>query len=114
MSCEQAIFVGYGEPSGSKVIDNLKTSSLGDCSQKCCDNQMCGIYSFYSDGTGRCIHYQLPDQLLYLEIPSTKNMKFSGDKFLNTGILMKRKIMTWIPWLILIVLICMGICYLKN
>lgn len=112
MSCEQAIYAGYIP--NYKPFDVSVQSSLAKCSQKCCDtnedNKSCGIYSYWgydSDSPGRCHLYQFPDQPFYLPLPSVRDMINVQDPSVNTGILMKRKIVTWIPWLIMIVLLIM-------
>lgn len=117
MSCEQSIFKGYIP--AYKPFDISNQSSLADCSQKCCEsndeNRSCGIYSYWptigwtsgkddlSAGPGRCHLYQLPDQPFYLPLPSVRNM-IPVKSNVTTGILMKRKITTWIPLIIIIIL----------
>lgn len=119
MSCEQSIFKSYIP--AYKPFDISNQNSLADCSQKCCEtndeNGSCGIYSYWPGkaieraavGTrggadpGRCHLYQLPDQPLYLPLPSVKNM-IPVKSNVITGILMKRKITTWIPLVIIIIL----------
>lgn len=103
MSCEQTVWVGY-EPVTSEPIDTTQATSLGECSQRCCNDGRCGIYSYYGD-TGQCTTYRLPDQLIYLPFPTTRDMLYTGDPKLNTGVLMKRKITTWVPWLAVIVIV---------
>lgn len=103
MSCEQAIFANYIPR--YKPFDISKTNSLAQCSQKCCESnteqKSCGIYT-YSESNNDCYLYRLPDQPFYLPLPSMRDMvQMPG---VNTGILMKRKIVTWIPILILIIL----------
>lgn len=109
MSCEQAIVIGY-KPREDPFFESIEIS-LGECSQKCCDKDSCGIFSYLST-KGTCQLFEFPpDQMIYLPLPSTKNMIRTGDPNLNTGILMKRKIMTWVPWLALLIILLTLICY---
>lgn len=109
MSCEQALVIGY-KPRETP-FETSKTQSLGLCSERCCNDDKCGIYS-YQNNTKTCDLFEFPpNQLIYLPLPSTKNMVYTGDQNLNTGILMKRKIMTWVPWLALIIILLMLFCY---
>lgn len=112
MSCEQVIVVGYEPDSSHKMIGQFQSHSLGDCSNRCCTSEECDIFSYEgsstSGGGGRkCTLYKFPEQPIYLPFPNTKNMNYTGNMSLNTGILMKRKIMTWIPWIALIILLFM-------
>ncbi len=110
MSCEQAIYQGYVPK--YKPFNISTTQSLAECSQKCCDtntmsghisgSKMCGIYSYMED-TGVCALFNLPDQPFYLPLPSVRDMINVGNQKINTGILMKRKIITWLPWIMMIV-----------
>ena len=109
MSCEQAIYNGYLPT--YKPFDVSQQPSLALCSQKCCDTnedgRSCGIYSYWggrSQSAGTCKLYQLPDQMFYLPLPSIRDMINTKNPDINTGILMKRKIVTWIPLLIMFVL----------
>jgi hypothetical protein len=105
MSCEQAIYKGYLP--AYAPFDVSTQDSLAQCSQKCCDTNIegesCGIYSYW-ESLGRCNLYQLPDQPFYLPLPSVRDMVNTKNPDINTGILMKRKIFTWIPWLIMFIL----------
>lgn len=105
MSCEQAIYAEYIPT--YKPFDVSEQPSLAHCSQKCCntneEGRSCGIYSFWGS-TGRCHLYQFPDQPFYLPLPSVRDM-IKINENVNTGILMKRKIVTWIPWLIMIIIV---------
>lgn len=112
MSCEQAIYAGYLPT--YKSFDISVQPSLSHCAQKCCntneEGRSCGIYTYwgYDPSTktpGRCHLYQFPDQPFYLPLPSVRDMINTHDPNINTGILMKRKITTWIPWLIMILLV---------
>ena len=112
MSCEQAVYQGY-LPAYSP-FDVSFQDSLAQCSQKCCDTnkegESCGIYSYWGGSSataGKCHLYQLPDQPFYLPFPSVRDMVNTKNSDINTGILMKRKIFTWIPWLFMIVLAAM-------
>jgi len=112
MSCEQAIYHSYIP--NYEPFDVSKQLSLAFCSQKCCDTNSeeasCGIYSYWQN-SGECRLYELPDQPYYLPLPSVKDMIDTKNPYVNTGVLMKRKIVTWIPWLILFILIAMAFCY---
>lgn len=106
MSCEQAIYNGYLPT--HKPFDVSQQESLARCSQKCCDtnndDKSCGIYSYW-ESSGRCNLYELPDQPFYLPLPSVRDMVNTKNSDINTGILMKRKIITWVPWLIMFLLL---------
>jgi hypothetical protein len=110
MSCEQAIYARYVPK--YEPFDVSIQSSLAKCSQKCCDtnyeDESCGIYSYWNGSSslpGQCHLYKFPDQPFYLPLPSVRDMKDTKDPFVNTGILMKRKIFTWIPWISIIVIL---------
>lgn len=105
MSCEQAIVSGFMPK--DVPLDAIPSKSLTQCSQSCCDDLNCGIYSYFPD-LDVCFLFALPDQPIYIPFPSTKNMEKINGVRVETGTLMKRKISTWIPWIILIILVTMA------
>jgi hypothetical protein len=102
MSCEQVLVSGYRPNEDHEVIGVTAVKNVSECSDRCCGDERCGIFSY---GPGKCTLYRFPDQPVYLPFPNTKNMVRVDDKNLVTGILMKRKIATWMPWIFWIIVL---------
>lgn len=107
MTCEQALFAGY--TFAEDPIRSFESDNVVSCSQACCDEGECLSFSFDSD-TKICKLFPFPDVPIYLPLPSTKAMVYSGDQNQLSGVLMKRKISTWVPWLIGLILIALLLC----
>lgn len=102
-SCEQVLVSGYAPNSDHKIIKSVKVKNVSECSDRCCSDRRCGIFS-YQEGDGTCTLFKFPDQLIYLPFPNTKNMVRTENN-LVTGILMKRKIETWMPWIVFLAIV---------
>lgn len=100
MSCEQVLYSGRKPTSEYELISSESNSSLRYCSQKCCNDSNCGIFH-YNTTTGVCNLHKLPKWLIYIPVPSAEPpvVDISRDPNDVIGVLMKRKIRTWIPWI---------------
>ena len=103
MACEQVLYSGYTFPQ-HLLLSSKPVPDIADCAQSCCGNSSCGTYT-YNEKTTQCDLFRLPDQLIYAPFPTTKNMIRTGDPQMISAILMKRKVATWIPWIMLIAVI---------
>lgn len=110
MSCEQAIYAGVIPKYPPFSITNVQ--NIAECSQNCCntneENRSCGIFSYIPSATSAnqasCLLFQLPDQPYYMPFPSIRDMNKTEPNVV-TGILMKRKIVTWIPILMMLIIL---------
>lgn len=104
MSCEQAIVEKY-IPSHNPYR-TTRVNSIYECSSLCCSDGRCGLYTYISGGdtSSVCHHFSFPT-MPYIPFPSTRNMTYTGNQKMITGILMKRKILTWIPFLVGLIVI---------
>src|SRR4029078_12055576 len=111
MSCEQVLISGY-IPSEKTIISEISAKSIAECSDECCISGECDIFSYNSD-TKKCLLHRFPYQWIYLPFPNYKNMTPTSDNII-TGVLMKKKIATWLPWIAIIIIILVFWCYIRG
>lgn len=111
MSCEQVLISKY-VPSTQTIISNSYEENIAECSNKCCNESNCSIFS-YNETTRNCNLHRFPYQWIYLPFPNTKNMTPTTENIV-TGIIMKRKIMTWVPWIAILIIIFSFWCYIRG
>lgn len=111
MSCEQVLISKY-IPSEKTLLKTLSVENIAGCSDRCCNLNDCGIFSYNSD-TRQCLLYHFPYQWIYLPFPNVKNMMRTSENIV-TGVIMKRKIATWIPWIAIVIIIFVFWCYIRG
>ena len=116
MSCEQVLYENRTPTEEYSLISTTpKGSTLRECSQACCDTPDCGVFHYNSESKN-CQLRRLPKWLIYIPVPSNQPPVFdiSDSQADIVGVLMKRKIRTWIPWMMALVIIVLLAMYISK